>query len=193
MYGVFNSRFNIVIILVVLTAIVVDSWYIFSVAVLHCFFVPQIIRNVRHNYKNSMKPSVYLSIASGRLALVLYIFGCPANFLVWKPKYWLVSVVSTLIVLQVVILALQRVCGPRFIIPRRYKPEVYSYYKALPNELELAEQLECSICLFPVNKTDRLVMTTPCNHSFHSDCLTHWMGIKLQCPTCRTELPFVDE
>ena len=28
-------------------------------------------------------------------------------------------------------------------------------------------------------------MVTPCNHFFHTTCLQRWLGVKLQCPTCR--------
>lgn len=36
-------------------------------------------------------------------------------------------------------------------------------------------------------------MHTPCNHRFHEDCLTQWMGIKMECPTCRQVLPPLEE
>lgn len=32
-------------------------------------------------------------------------------------------------------------------------------------------------------------MKTPCNHYFHRDCLLSWTDVKLECPTCRRELP----
>jgi hypothetical protein len=32
-------------------------------------------------------------------------------------------------------------------------------------------------------------MKTPCNHKFHEVCLRDWLNIKLECPTCRTEIP----
>jgi len=32
-------------------------------------------------------------------------------------------------------------------------------------------------------------MKTPCNHKFHEKCLKSWMQVKLECPTCRRELP----
>ncbi len=49
---------------------------------------------------------------------------------------------------------------------------------------------ECVICmspvpLFPLNAR----MLTPCGHFFHQHCLTRWMEVKLDCPTCRRQLP----
>ena len=32
-------------------------------------------------------------------------------------------------------------------------------------------------------------MITPCNHLFHTECLTQWMNEKMECPTCRGQLP----
>lgn len=32
-------------------------------------------------------------------------------------------------------------------------------------------------------------MQTPCAHQFHQACLSKWMQMKLECPTCRAELP----
>mmetsp|Transcript_11911 Transcript_11911/g.22848 ORF Transcript_11911/g.22848 Transcript_11911/m.22848 type:complete len:315 (+) Transcript_11911:478-1422(+) len=192
-YGIFNTRFFIITTTIVLAAIAIDNWYMLTIAALHCFFVPQIIKNVTNNHKDALKPSVYLSISAGRLALILYIFGCPANFLIWRPKYWFVWTMTAIIVLQIAMMGLQRVCGPRFILPQRFKPRVYSYYKPMNDELELTDQSDCSICLTQIEKDNTQVMTTPCNHHFHKDCLTHWMTIKLQCPTCRAELPSVEE
>lgn len=35
----------------------------------------------------------------------------------------------------------------------------------------------------------RKYMVTPCRHIFHSACLENWLRLRLQCPTCREELP----
>ena len=34
-------------------------------------------------------------------------------------------------------------------------------------------------------------MGTPCDHVFHSACLLVWMGQKMECPVCRSELPSI--
>lgn len=180
-------------VIAVLAAVAVEEWYLFNIALMHCMFVPQLIKNAIENHKNALKPTVYLSVGIGRLALVLYIFGCPENFLVWRPKYWFVCIVATLMVLQIAALAIQSYLGARFMLPKRYKPQTFSYFRPLTDEVEMKESLECSICISELDRTDSQVMTTPCSHRFHKACLTNWMSIKLQCPTCRSELPAIED
>jgi len=50
---------------------------------------------------------------------------------------------------------------------------------------------QCSICLEHINwkKEYQHIMITPCNHFFHESCLTQWMQRRLNCPTCRSQLP----
>lgn len=36
------------------------------------------------------------------------------------------------------------------------------------------------------------IMKTPCDHKFHINCLKKWMEIKLECPTCRKQLPSLE-
>jgi transmembrane E3 ubiquitin-protein ligase len=53
-----------------------------------------------------------------------------------------------------------------------------------------APVLECSICYDDIDVRDRnQYMLAPCNHLFHAECLKQWMGVKMECPICRTELP----
>ena len=39
----------------------------------------------------------------------------------------------------------------------------------------------------------RQFMQTPCQHKYHIYCLRNWMNIKLECPSCRHELPPIEE
>ena len=52
--------------------------------------------------------------------------------------------------------------------------------------------LDCVICCSPVDVQDRSsYMLTPCEHIFHRSCLTTWMDVKMECPTCRGNLPAI--
>lgn len=47
-----------------------------------------------------------------------------------------------------------------------------------------------SLCKkYPRNIFHDYLMSTPCNHHFHSECLLAWMQVKMACPVCRCDLP----
>ena len=52
--------------------------------------------------------------------------------------------------------------------------------------------LDCVICYCPIDPSDRKsYMLAPCEHIFHKDCLVQWMDVKMECPTCRGDLPAI--
>ena len=61
--------------------------------------------------------------------------------------------------------------------------------EVIPEELEESEQLtnECTICLEEFS-TRQICITLPCDHKFHSHCITEWLHKDLTCPNCRVEL-----
>ncbi|XP_042474515.1 E3 ubiquitin protein ligase RIE1-like [Zingiber officinale] len=48
----------------------------------------------------------------------------------------------------------------------------------------LHEDAECCICLTPYEDGVEL-LTMPCNHHFHSSCITKWLRIHATCPLCK--------
>lgn len=120
--------------------------------------------------------------------------------------------------LQAAALLAQTRFGPRCFIPARFLPAKYDYHRALPPQgranptitlsggtvagaapaaapvadIETGEGgVECVICMNTVDVTGdaRARMVTPCHHVFHTGCLTRWMDVKQECPTCRRPLP----
>ena len=48
----------------------------------------------------------------------------------------------------------------------------------------------CIMCLESLNSGNSYIVTTPCGHLFHKDCLKKWLDTgKKTCPKCRTEIP----
>ncbi|ETW00951.1 hypothetical protein H310_06599 [Aphanomyces invadans] len=45
---------------------------------------------------------------------------------------------------------------------------------------------DCAICLGDFDDNDAHVVTLPCNHMFHSDCVFPWLVRDHSCPLCRT-------
>lgn len=46
----------------------------------------------------------------------------------------------------------------------------------------------CSICLGDYKANDRLQQIPMCGHTFHMDCINHWLTNNTTCPLCRVSL-----
>lgn len=157
--------------------------------IMYSYWIPQIITNVIRDTRKPLHPHYILGITLTRLAIPLYIYGCPSNFFrVEVNNNWCISLV-VFVVLQASVLLIQHFFGSRCFIPRRILPEKYSYYRRLDNDATQAT--DCVICMTPIDVTQLSndYMVTPCDHFFHSGCLQRWMDIKMECPTCRRSLP----
>ena len=212
-FNAFQSRFLLSVLLTVLVLVLFSQAYEATVPFLHLFFLPQIAANAYYGHKSAVKGEVYLPLGAARLLLVvssiqLYIFGCPKNFLVWKPNVWICCSVAGVVLVQMALLRVQNSFrGPRFFVPEAYRPITYSYYRSLDEERNIdgsvsCSQAECIICMsllnVPLAKREEVTnpsktMHAPCSHCFHEDCLKNWMRIKLECPTCRHALPELEE
>ncbi|CAI0385468.1 unnamed protein product [Linum tenue] len=156
---------------------------------MYSFWIPQIVTNVIRDSRKPLHPYYILGMTVTRLAIPLYIFGCPNNFMRIEPdKTWCTYLVI-FVTLQASVLLLQHYLGSRWFIPRQILPERYSYYRKFDQEENHAT--DCVICMTGINMMQRPsdCMVTPCDHFFHSGCLQRWMDIKMECPTCRRPLP----
>nr|CAD1842156.1 unnamed protein product [Ananas comosus var. bracteatus] len=48
--------------------------------------------------------------------------------------------------------------------------------------------LLCSVCLGEYQSDERLQRIPPCGHTFHVDCIDHWLATNTTCPLCRVSL-----
>ncbi|XVE66182.1 hypothetical protein DITRI_Ditri08aG0060000 [Diplodiscus trichospermus] len=155
----------------------------------YSFWTPQIITNVIRDSRKPLHPHFILGMTFTRLAIPLYVFGCPHNFMRIEPdKSWCICL-GVFIGLQASVLLLQHYLGSRWFIPRQILPEKYSYHRRFDSGTNHAT--DCVICMTAIDLTRRSsdCMVTPCDHFFHSGCLQRWMDIKMECPTCRCSLP----
>eukprot|EP01083_Nonionella_stella_P034462 94299_1 len=56
---------------------------------------------------------------------------------------------------------------------------------------EVNEETQCRICMEPYMENDTM-MTLPCFHSFHQDCVSIWLNDRLYCPICRHPINHLD-
>ncbi|XP_024359669.1 transmembrane E3 ubiquitin-protein ligase FLY2 isoform X2 [Physcomitrium patens] len=163
----------------------------------YSFWIPQIVANVVRDSRKPLHPHYIVGITLTRLAIPLYAFACPNNFMRIEPNLGWCLGLTTFLGAQAAILLLQHFCGARCFIPRQLLPEKYSYFRRVirANEhIERGEEctpIDCVICMAAVDVSQRCndCMVTPCDHFFHTGCLQRWMDIKMECPTCRRPLP----
>ncbi|KAI9246092.1 hypothetical protein BDA99DRAFT_447589 [Phascolomyces articulosus] len=157
----------------------------------YSYWIPQIVRNIIRGCRRPLSRRYVIGMSITRLAIPLYFYGCPDNLIAHEPSPWIWALVA-FVALQVLILFLQDILGPRFFVPEKYLPQTYNYHPILPAEDEenLQENggkssrhpRDCAICMLPVDTSPggppglhvlgrAQYMLTPCQHLFHTDCL----------------------
>uniref|UniRef100_M8BXP1 RING-type E3 ubiquitin transferase n=1 Tax=Aegilops tauschii TaxID=37682 RepID=M8BXP1_AEGTA len=156
---------------------------------MYSFWIPQIVTNVIRDTRKPLHPQYILGMTATRVAIPLYIFGCPSNFMRIEPdKKWCIAV-TAFMGIQAAVLLLQHYLGSRCFIPRQILPEKYCYHRKVEDSTN--QPIDCVICMTTIDLSQRTseYMVAPCEHIFHSGCLQRWMDIKMECPTCRRSLP----
>ncbi|KAH1247965.1 Transmembrane E3 ubiquitin-protein ligase FLY2 [Glycine max] len=119
----------------------------------YSFWIPQIITNVIRDSRKPLHPHYILGITVTRLAIPLYIFGCPDNFLRIEPdQSWCVCL-AIFVGLQAAILLLQHYFGSLWFIPRQFLPEKYCYYRRFAQDTNHAT--DCVICMTAIDISPR--------------------------------------
>ncbi|KAK1318290.1 hypothetical protein QJS10_CPB04g00311 [Acorus calamus] len=157
--------------------------------IMYSFWIPQIVTNVTRDTRKPLHPHYIIGMTLTRLAIPMYMFGCPNNFMHIEPDISWSIYLGIYMGLQALVLLLQHYLGSRWFIPHQILPEKYSYYRRIENDRVCGT--DCVICMTSIDLTSRSsdYMVTPCDHLFHSGCLQRWMDIKMECPTCRRSLP----
>lgn len=52
----------------------------------------------------------------------------------------------------------------------------------------LIRETQCSVCLGDYQSDERLQKIPSCGHTFHVDCIDHWLAKNTTCPLCRVSL-----
>ncbi|GAB0494423.1 hypothetical protein MMPV_005716 [Pyropia vietnamensis] len=96
---------------------------------LYSFWTPQIILSATHDYRRPLHPLYILGMSTTRLAIPLYFYACPVNFLHIQPRPAVAAALVAWMAVQAMVLASQHVWGPRWFVPKRFLPEKYDYYR----------------------------------------------------------------
>ena len=129
---------------------------------------------------------VYLWTCQDNIAMVVLGGATPMKSGTGKPTAHLAVALIIWVAFQIGVQYIQQRWDPRFFVPARFLPVKYNYRRSDP---VAREEEDCVICMSEVTTEGTEHMITPCNHVYHAECLTRWMDVKMECPTCRAPLP----
>lgn len=189
------------------------------------FFSTTWMFQIYHSASTGTKPPMsfgYIFVFTiSKMFFPLYLKACPSNIYGLRPAYGKSIFISVTLLIEAIILSLQKLIGPKFVIPKFLREQSYNYYikiEDIPNK-----QMECVFCLEKletiiennkkiddnensyyeklINLANKLkehshktsFMRTPCQHIFHSQCLEKWLELKNECPYCRKKIPPLED
>ena len=133
-----------------ITLISVKLWYSYFFLTFLLFASTWIFLIIYSTLKGTKPPMSYLYILSAsfsKISICIYIKAYKNNIFGYRPNYIKVFLVSSVVFIEAMILCLQKILGPKFFIPKRFRKQGFNYYK---NENEISEndkEIECVICL----------------------------------------------
>ena len=115
-----------------ITLISVKLWYsyfIFTFILFGSTWISQIIYSAKQGTKPPMSYLYILSTSFSKISISFYVKAYKNNIFGYRPNYVKVFIVSSVIIIEAIILCLQKFLGSKFIIPKKYRKQVYNYYK----------------------------------------------------------------
>ncbi len=132
------------------TLISVKLWYsyfIFTFILFASTWISQIIYSAIQGTKPPMSYLYILSTSFSKISISFYVKAYKNNIFGYRPNYTKVFIISCVIIIEAVILCLQKYLGAKFIIPRMFRKQVYNYYKTEKDISNNDKETECAICL----------------------------------------------
>ncbi|CAD8145980.1 unnamed protein product [Paramecium pentaurelia] len=174
-------------------------YYMFTQAFI---LYPQIIHNLRQGNKYQFNKIYIFGLLSSKFFFYLYLRSCPVNVLGLKPDYLFVGEFIAIYFFSLLLIILQSKYGSRCLIPKCLKPKKFQFLQ----KVKVNNEMECPICLNhlylnPIDTDDKplekslicQIMVTPCQHSFHQQCLESWINVQKNCPICRKIILRLDD
>lgn len=132
-----HARFYAVLFLLLFLVYFLAQYLEVLVFVLYSFWVPQIVMNASKGLRRPLNRTYVLGMSLARLAIPLYVYGCPENFIHlifsgYRPDYRLCFALVVWVGAQVAVLLSQDYLGPQYMIPARFLPPKYNYYRPVP-------------------------------------------------------------
>ena len=123
------------------------SYFFFTFILFASTWICQIIYSAKQGTKPPMSYLYICSTSFSKISICFYIKAFRNNIFGYRPNYLKVFIVSGVIILEAIILFLQKFFGAKCIIPKRFRKKGYNYYKNKNEISESDKELECVICL----------------------------------------------
>jgi hypothetical protein len=123
------------------------SYFFFTFVLFASTWICQIIYSAKQGTKPPMSYLYICSTSFSKISICFYIKAFRNNIFGYRPNYLKVFIVSGVIILEAIILFLQKFFGAKCIIPKRFRKKGYNYYKNKNEISESDKELECVICL----------------------------------------------
>ena len=144
-----------VYILLIFTMASLKIWYSYFIMTFFLFFgtwLGQIIYSAKKGTKPSMPHSHIFLVTIFKAFVPIYLKCYPNSIFSFKPNYLKAFILDIVLILEAIILSLQKLLGPKFFLTKKYKQPKFDYYKQ-ENEIdEKTKNQECVICLENIGK-----------------------------------------
>ncbi len=132
------------------TLISIKIWYTYFICTFFLFastWAFQIYYSAKKGTKPPM-PYSYIGITSlFKIIIPIYLKAYSNNIFSLRPSYFKVFLCVSVVILEAIVVSLQKLLGPKFFIPRIYRQQGFDYYKQMEEIPENWRNNECVICL----------------------------------------------
>ena len=132
------------------TLISIKLWYTYFIFTFFLFggtWIFQIYYSAKKGTKPPM-PFSYIFVTSlFKMLIPIYLKAYNNNIFSLRPSYLKVFICISFVFIEAVIVSLQKLLGPKFFIPERYRERAFDYYKSADEIPDNAKNNECVICL----------------------------------------------
>ena len=128
----------------------IKCWYynfFYTFILYSLLWLGQIIYSIRKGTKPPMSYPYILFSSFSKLSICFYVKVYKNNVYNYRQNYSTMFSVSLIVIIEVIIICLQKYLGPKFIIPKKFRKKGYNYYR---NENEISQndkEIDCVICL----------------------------------------------
>ena len=136
--------------LLLITLVSIKLWYTYFIFTFFLFggtWIFQIYYSVKKGTKPPM-PYSYIFITSlFKILIPIYLKAYNNNIFSLRPSYLKVFICISCVFIEAIIVSLQKLLGPKFFIPEKYRDQVFDYYKSAEEIPDNTKTNECVICL----------------------------------------------